>query len=147
MSLRIGIAVFLVTAVLVAPAAAREKDAGGPAVKHKREIMAELKRLNIVTTGEPNQFDEKLPKDLMAGPGWGVATPTCRAAGYDLKRYAGKEVLVTVFPIQEPGDPRQTLTATVVTHGKKIACVYKADKAVIPGVYPANMTSRQLRNK
>lgn len=120
----------VLTAVLVFlpngyPVNAEELDPPEVGIKYEKEILEELKRLNIEIAGKPKQFEETLPLDLMAGARWGVVTPNCRAAGYHL-------------------DARSSLIVVVVSKEKKIVCAYKVDRELIPGVYPANTTSRDL---
>jgi len=126
------------------PVNAEELDPPEVGIKYEKEILEELKRLNIEIAGKPKQFEETLPLDLMAGARWGVVTPSCRAAGYHLDAHTGESVLVTSFPIKEPMDARSSLIVVVVSKEKKIVCAYKVDRELIPGVYPANTTSRDL---
>ena len=100
-------------------------------------ISDELKRLNIETVGESKQYEVILPEDLMAGAMWGVRTPTCKAGGYDIEKYAGLKVDITTFSIVEPNFDSKFLSVHVVTRAEAIVCVYKSNDALMSGIYRA----------
>lgn len=104
-------------------------------------ISLELDRLNIEITGKSKSMEIHLPNDL-SDPNWGLKKSVCEESRYDLTYCAGKNALLTNFPIKEKWDSREPLDVWVITCEEKIACVYKAvrnNSTLVPGIFPVKI--------
>jgi len=107
------------------------------AVTNEAIIVAELRRLNMATGGAPEQMNVQLPSEL-SDANWGLKASVCQEGGYDLYAYAGKDVLLTSYPINQKYNNTEFLQAWVVTSGDKVVCVYRTvmdGSALTPGVF------------
>ncbi len=78
-----------------------------------------------------------MPAEL-SGPYYGLKKIICEEGGYDLTVCAGKNTLVTSFPLKEELYSGEPLNLWVVTCEERIACVYKTVREgsdLVPGIF------------
>jgi len=115
-----------------------------PETESKDAILSELERLNIEIFGQPKQIQLQLPVTL-SDANWGLKKIICEKGGYNLTKYAGEDVLLTSYNINEVykhttrfGTEEFPLRVSVITVDNKVACVYKTVREgadLTPGVF------------
>lgn len=107
-------------------------------------ISQELEKMNIEVVGLGEQTDAELPNEF-SGPYWGLLRNICRDSGWDLSAYAGKKVLMSLFPIKETyGD--ELLNVRVISYGDEIIAVYKTVRdgsRLAPGIFPVERVNNK----
>ncbi len=110
-------------------------------IKSGNVIMPELERLNIEITGQSKEVELQLPS-ILSDANWGLKKIICEEGGYDLTKYAGRDVLITSYSINNEvykqttkfGTEELPLKVSIITANNEVICVYKIASDLIPGV-------------
>jgi hypothetical protein len=90
------------------------------------------KSLDLRLADDSSSTPVTLPRELV-GPVWGAVQSACLSAGYDLRPYAGKSVVLTKWLFVDP-PPDRPSGMTVIEREGRIIGVYTFTEGQAPGI-------------